>query len=72
MVKRLISGLIATAILFCVYFLKNNIVFNIAVTLIALMGIGEFYHAVRQKKIRPLETLRISLLFFTFMCGLCK
>lgn len=71
MIKRFISGLIATAILFGVYFLKNDVVFNIAVTIIALIGIGEFYHAVRQKNIRPLETLRLYLLFVTFLCWFC-
>ena len=60
---RIISGVIGALILFGVYLLKNDIVFNIAVVIIAIIGLNEFYHAVRQKGIKPIEWIRIYLLF---------
>ena len=71
MVKRVISALVGIAILFGVYFLKNDVVFNIVVTIIAIIGIGEFYHAVRQKGVKPIETVRISLLFTVAVYWFC-
>ena len=55
MVKRVVSALIGIAILLGVYLLKNDVVFNIAVAVISIMGLNEFYHAVRQKNVRPIE-----------------
>lgn len=57
MKKRIISALVAVAILFGVYFLKNDVVFNVAVVVVAILALGEFYHAVRQKGIKPVETV---------------
>ena len=57
MVKRVVSALIGVAILLGVYFLKNDLVFNIAVAIVSILGLNEFYHAVKQKGIKPLETI---------------
>ncbi len=57
MLKRVISALIGIVVLFAVILLKNDIVFNIAATIVSIIGINEFYHAVRQKDIKPIETL---------------
>lgn len=57
MLKRTISSMIGIAILLAVYLLKNNIVFNVAIVLISIIGLNEFYHAVRQKGIKPIETI---------------
>ena len=55
MTKRVASSLVGIAILFGVYFLKNDVVFNIAVAIISIIGLNEFYHAVRQKDVKPVE-----------------
>ena len=55
MAKRLISALVGVVILFSVYFLKNDVVFNIAVVIVSMIGLNEFYHAVRQINIKPVE-----------------
>ena len=55
MAKRLISALVGVVILFSVYFLKNDVVFNIAVVIVSIIGLNEFYHAVRQINIKPIE-----------------
>lgn len=57
MAKRVISSLVGVAILFGVYFLKNDVVFNTAIVVISILGLNEFYHAVKQKGIKPLETI---------------
>ena len=57
MAKRIISSLVGVAILLGVYLLKNDIVFNIAVVIISMLGLNEFYHAVKQKGIKPIETI---------------
>ena len=38
MAKRLISALVGVVILFSVYFLKNDVVFNIAVVIVSIIG----------------------------------
>lgn len=57
MAKRLISSFVGITILFGVYFLKNDVIFNIAIVMISILGLNEFYHAVKQKGIKPLETI---------------
>ena len=47
MLKRVISAIIGLLILILVLFANNMIVLNIAVTIIALIGISEFYNALR-------------------------
>lgn len=55
MLKRIGSAFIGVIILFAVYFSKSNIVFNIAAVVVAIIGLNEFYNAVRKKGIRPIE-----------------
>ena len=57
MLRRLGSAFIGVVLLFVVYFLKNNIVFNIAVVIISIIALNEFYNASRKKGIKPLETI---------------
>lgn len=47
--------MIGIAILLGVYFLKNNIIFNLAVVIVAILGLNEFYNAVRKTGIKPIE-----------------
>lgn len=68
MKKRVISALVAVAILFGVYFLKNDVVFNIAVVVVAILALGEFYHATRQINLKPIESVGyIVCLFLAFV-----
>lgn len=55
--KRLISAFVGILILFGVYFLKNDVIFNIVASIISIIGLNEFYHAVKQKSIKPVETV---------------
>lgn len=55
MLKRIISALIGVLILFGVYFSKNNVIFNIAVVIVSIIGINEFYNAMRKKGAKPVE-----------------
>lgn len=55
MVKRLASAAIGIVILFLVFFMNNLVMINIAVTIVALLALWEFYHAFKQKKIMPFE-----------------
>ncbi len=59
MAKRLISTGIGILILFLVMVSNNIVVFNIALTIIALIGIFEFYNAFRKKNIKPMALLRL-------------
>ena len=55
MLKRIISALVGVVLLIVVCALNNNLVFNIAVVIVSIIGIKEFYHAVRQKGLKPVE-----------------
>ena len=57
MLKRLISAFVGLAILLFVCFLKNNIIFNIAVVIISILGLNEFYNATRKVGQKPMETV---------------
>lgn len=57
MLKRVTSAIIGLLILILVFAANNMIVLNIAVTIIALMGISEFYNALKNKKVKPIETI---------------
>lgn len=57
MLKRVMSAVIGLLILILVFAANNMAVLNIAVTIIALIGISEFYNALKSKKIKPIETL---------------
>ena len=57
MAKRLISTVIGIAVLILVMALRNVVVFNIALTTVAIIGIHEFYSAFKNKEIKPDEPL---------------
>ena len=50
MLKRLISMLVGIIILVVVMGLNNILVFDIAVSIIAMLGLYEFYSAMRQSR----------------------
>ncbi len=57
MLKRVISALVGILLLLVIYMLHNNIIFNIAVAIVSIIGLNEFYHAVRQKGLKPVEII---------------
>ena len=57
MAKRLISMGIGLIILFLVMITNNVIVFNFALSIIALIGIGEFYRAFKNKGVKPISSI---------------
>ncbi len=57
MAKRLISTVLGIALLFFVMFLDNMFIFNFALTIIALIGIYEFYNAFKKKNVKPMVIL---------------
>ena len=68
MLKRIGSAMIGVAILFGVYFSKNDVIFNIAVVLVSILGINEFYNAMRKKGAKPVELIGyICCIFLGFV-----
>ena len=57
MVTRIISGVIAAAILIAVVLVDNNFIFNLAATILSLIGLHEFYSAVKNKGVKPVEII---------------
>lgn len=54
MAKRVVSGIIGLVILLAVFTVNNMLVLNVAVTIIALLGLSEFYNAFKSKNINPI------------------
>lgn len=61
MAKRLVSTVIGIAILILVMALRNITVFNIALTIVALIGIYEFYGAFKNKDIKPIAIIGYAI-----------
>lgn len=57
MSKRVISSAIGIIILIFVFIFNNPAIINIAVTIIALIGLSEFYNAFKNKGIKPIKTM---------------
>lgn len=57
MAKRLITSVIGIAILIVILAINNMFVLNIAVTIIALLGLSEFYGALKKKNYKPIEII---------------
>ena len=72
MAKRLVSSLVGVAILLGVYLLKNDVVFNIAVVIISILGLNEFYHAVKQREIKPIETIGYLICILIGFVRFCR
>ena len=67
MAKRLISTSIGIIVLILVMVSRNLIVFNVALTIIALIAMHEFYSAFKNKGVKPVMlvgyVLTLGLLF---------
>ena len=59
MLKRLISMLVGIIILVVVMTLNNELLFNTVVTIIAILGLYEFYNAMTQIGIKPIKWIRL-------------
>ncbi len=57
MAKRLITSVIGIAILVGVLATNNMFVLNIAIAIIALLGLSEFYGALKKKSYKPIEVV---------------
>lgn len=57
MAKRVFSAIIGMAILLTVILLNNLVVINIAVTIIGLIGLSEFYNVFKKKGYKPCEMI---------------
>ena len=57
MAKRVISSVIGIIILILVFIFNNPAIINIAVTIIALIGLSEFYSAFKNKGIKPCHSI---------------
>ena len=55
MAKRIISGIIGLVILILIFSVNNMLVLNVAVTIIALLALSEFYNSFKSKNIKPIE-----------------
>lgn len=57
MAKRIISGIIGLVVLILVFTVNNMLVLNVAVTIIALLGLSEFYNAFKEKEVKPIRII---------------
>lgn len=55
MLKRIISAIVALGLLIFVLIQNNQLVFNIAVTILSVIALWEFYEAVRKKGLKPIS-----------------
>lgn len=68
MLKRLASMIIGVVILAIIMIINNDLVFNIAVSIVSIIGLYEFYSAIRKVGIRPVEW--IGYLSSLFLIGI--
>lgn len=64
MLKRLVSSIVGILLLVFVMISNNDYVFSIAVTVVALLGLFEFYHALQQKGFHPVSWVGYILTLF--------
>lgn len=57
MAKRIISAIIGMALIVLIFFLNNAVILNVAVTIVALVGLSEFYNVLKKKGYKPIETI---------------
>lgn len=57
MLKRVLSAIVGVAILIVILLFGNQWVVNIAVTIIALIGLSEFYNVFKTKGYKPIESV---------------
>ena len=65
MLKRLISMLVGIIILIVVMTVSNELIFNISVAIISILGLYEFYNAMAQVGIKPIKWVRLFKCSFT-------
>ena len=53
MLKRFVSMIVGIAILAAVMLFNNTFIFTLAVTVVAMIGLYEFYRALKQKDFHP-------------------
>ncbi len=70
MVKRLASAIVGLAILFIVMVSKSIFVFNLALTVICLIGVHEFYQAFQSKGFKPFYLLGYLVTLGVFFANL--
>ncbi|MBQ9267277.1 MAG: phosphatidate cytidylyltransferase [Clostridia bacterium] len=63
MLKRFISMIVGILILAGVMLLNSTLVFSIAVTVVAMIGLYEFYHTLKQRDVHPIEWLGYIVTF---------
>src|SRR5260370_18210218 len=60
MLKRILSSLVGIPLLlFCVFW-RGGLPFSIGITVVALVGVSEFYGACRKQGLRPLAGVGMS------------
>lgn len=69
MAKRVISSIIGIIILILVFIFNNPAIINIAVTIIALIGLSEFYSAFKNKGIKPFKFIGYLVTLFILTIG---
>lgn len=69
MAKRVISSIIGIIILILVFIFNNPAIINIAVTIIALIGLSEFYSAFKNKGIKPFKSIGYLVTLFILTIG---
>ena len=67
--KRIVSAFIGLGILIGVCVSKSNVVFSIAVIIIAIIGLNEFYNATRKVGQKPVELVGYLCCFLLGMIG---
>lgn len=71
MVKRVVSTAVGLIILAVVFIFHNLLIINIAVTIVALIGLSEFYNAFKNKGYKPIEkfgfAVTLGILFIGFV-----
>ena len=70
MKKRVISTVIGIIVLALVMVCQNIYVFNVALTVVCLIGIGELYHAFRTKGYHPITWVGFLVCFGVFFVNL--
>lgn len=57
MIKRWITSFVGIAIVAMLLIINSKLLFNIVITIVSILALNEFYSAVKQKGIKPVETI---------------
>ena len=72
MAKRVISAIVGLGVLIFVFIFNNLTIMNIALAIVALMALAEFYHAFEQKGFKPIKIPGYILSLGIIMIGLVE